>query len=71
MTKKIDTTDEIIDLHYRLLRTQMLLDLIINRNNKTLSLPSKIDIKKTDGKIISILQEKFPNMGIEGVQCQT
>ena len=60
----LDIANEIVELHFQVLRTQLLLEEIINRNGIT-NLPNKQDIDDLENKVIEILNRKFPDMGIK------
>jgi len=57
----VDVAQEIIELRHQLSRTQMILELIINKNVKTLVLPDEQEMKKIDEKVIDQLIKRFPN----------
>jgi hypothetical protein len=60
----LDIANEIVELHFQVLRTQLLLEEIINRNGIT-NLPNKQDMDDLENKVIEILNRKFPDMGIK------
>ena len=59
----IEIANEIVELNYQVLRTQMILDEII-KNNPTMNRPSAEALKQIDSKAIELLQKKYPTMGI-------
>lgn len=59
----LDVATEIIDLNFRLLRTQLILERVLSKNPSLVS--SLGDISDIDKQVIEILQKKFPNMGIQ------
>jgi len=59
----VDIVKEIVDLNYQLLRTQLILEHILN-NNANLNKPDSTSMKAIDDKAIETLQKKYPNMGI-------
>jgi len=58
----IEVAQEIVELNFQLMRTQLLLETIL-KNNKLLSI-SEQDIKDSENKALTIIRNKFPNMGI-------
>lgn len=60
----IDILKEIIDLHYQLIRTQLILEKIVNLNS-TLEKPDSKTIEEIGKNALKILQNKFPSMGIK------
>lgn len=60
----IDITNEVIELHFQVLRTQLLLEEIINRNNLR-NLPNQEEMLTLENRVIEILNRKFPDMGIQ------
>jgi hypothetical protein len=59
----IDFANEVIELHYQLLRTQLLLEEIL-KINPAMERPTIDRARQIDDQAILILQRKFPNMGI-------
>ena len=59
----VDIVKEIVDLNYQLLRTQLILEHILN-NNANLNKLDSTSMKAIDDKAIETLQKKYPNMGI-------
>ena len=57
----VDVAQEIIELRHQLSRTQMILELIINKNAQALILPSDKEMKDIDEKAIDQLIKRFPN----------
>tara|TARA_B110000003_G_C16436145_1_gene452117 strand:+ start:459 stop:668 length:210 start_codon:yes stop_codon:yes gene_type:complete len=57
----VDVAQEIIELRHQLSRTQMILELVINKNTKTLVLPNEQEMKEIDDKAIDQLIKRFPN----------
>ncbi|GEC73805.1 hypothetical protein SAMN05443543_103383 [Flavobacterium flevense] len=60
----LDIANEIVELHFQVLRTQLLLEEIINRNKLT-NLPNPQEMVDLENKVIEILNRKFPDMGIK------
>ncbi len=61
----IDVTQEILELHFQLRRTQLLLDEVI-KIVPVVGNPITTDlIKQIDDKAFKYIQDKFPNMGIK------
>lgn len=60
----LDIANEIVELHFQVLRTQLLLEEIINRNKLT-NLPNQQEMVDLENKVIEILNRKFPDMGIK------
>ena len=59
----LDVAKEVIELHSQVLRTQLLLEDIIQRNNLT-ELPNQQEMINLEKRVIEILNRKFPDMGI-------
>ena len=57
----VDVAKEIIELRHQLSRTQMILELVINKNSDKLKMPIQAEIKEIDDKVIDELIERFPN----------
>ncbi len=60
----LDIDNEIVELHFQVLRTQLLLEEIVNRN-KTISVPDQKEMDDLQEKALGILKSKFPNLGIK------
>ncbi len=60
----LDIANEVIELHFQVLRTQLLLEEIINRNNLT-NPPNQQEMIALENRVIDILNQKFPEMGIQ------
>ena len=60
----LDIANEVVELHFQVLRTQLLLEEIINRNQLT-NLPNQQELVELENKVIEILNRKFPDMGIK------
>jgi len=59
----VDIANEIVDLHYQMIRTQLLLDYVMKNN--TITKPDQTIMQSFDNQAIEILQKKFPDMGIQ------
>lgn len=59
----VDIAKEIVELNHQLIRTQLILEHVVN-NTPNLSSPSALDIQDIDRKALESLQKKYPNMGI-------
>lgn len=59
----INLVSEIIELHFQVLRTQMLLEKIVQNSDKIYK-PTHLDVREIEDKALQILNQKFPNMGI-------
>lgn len=59
----IDLANEVIELHYQLIRTQLLLEEIVN-SNPSLLRPNADRMRNVDERALQAIQQKFPNMGI-------
>jgi hypothetical protein len=59
----INLTNEIIELHFQVLRTQMLLEKIVQNSSSTYK-PNQSDVRDIEERALQILNQKFPNMGI-------
>ena len=60
----LDISNEIVELHFQVLRTQLLLEEIMRRNN-LVNLPDLREMVQIENKVIEILNKKFPDMGIK------
>jgi hypothetical protein len=60
----LDIANEIVELHFQVLRTQLLLEEIIKKNNIR-NLPNQEEMKNIENRVIDILNKKFPDMGIQ------
>jgi len=60
----IDIANEVIDLHFQVLRTQLLLEEIIKKNNIR-NLPSQAEMNAIEDHVLEVLNKKFPDMGIK------
>ena len=60
----IDIANEVVELHFQVLRTQLLLEEIIRRNNIN-NLPNQNEMNELENRVIEILNRKFPDMGIQ------
>lgn len=59
----LNIANEIVELHFQILRTQLLLELILQRTTNGYK-PTQTDIKDIEDRAIEILNKKFPSMGI-------
>ena len=59
----INIANEIVELHFQILRTQLLLELILQKSSSTYQ-PTANDVKLIEEKVLGILNQKFPTMGI-------
>ena len=60
----IDIANEVVELHFQILRTQLLLEEIIKKNNIR-NLPSQIEMNAIEDRVIEVLNKKFPDMDIK------
>jgi hypothetical protein len=60
----IDIANEVIELHFQVLRTQLLLEEIIKKNNIR-NLPSQAEMNAIEDRVLEVLNKKFPDMGIK------
>jgi hypothetical protein len=60
----IDIANEVIELHFQVLRTQLLLEEIIKKNNIR-NLPSQTEMNAIEDRVLEVLNKKFPDMGIK------
>ncbi len=60
----IDIANEVIELHFQVLRTQLLLEEIIKKNNIR-NLPSQAEMNVIEDRVLEVLNKKFPDMGIK------
>lgn len=60
----IDVSNSIINLEHDVFLMQQLLNYILS-NNSGIKFPSKIELDKFENQTISMLQSKYPNMGIQ------
>lgn len=59
----LNIANEIVELHFQVLRTQLLLELILQRSGNSYR-PTQNDLVEIENKVIEILNKKFPSMGI-------
>jgi hypothetical protein len=59
----LNLANEIIELHFQVLRTQMLLEKVVHNSGNTYK-PTPLEIREIEEKALQILNQKFPNMGI-------
>jgi hypothetical protein len=55
----IDIANEVVELHFQVLRTQLLLEEIIKKNNIR-NLPNKAEMDAIENRVIDVLNKKFP-----------
>ncbi len=60
----IDIANEIVELNYQILRTQLILDVILRRTGLGSVQISPTEMQSIDEQAIEQLRRKFPNMGI-------
>lgn len=60
----LDLANEVLELHFQVIRTQMILDSIINANPNLLGLTDQ-QMQSINDRALGTLQQKFPNMGIQ------
>ncbi|MDA9551375.1 hypothetical protein N9R53_00435 [Flavobacteriaceae bacterium] len=60
----IDIANEVVELHFQVLRTQLLLEEIIKKNNIQ-NLPNQAEMNAIEDRVIEVLNKKFPDMGIK------
>ena len=60
----IDIANEVVELHFQVLRTQLLLEEIIKKNNIQ-SLPNQAEMNAIEDRVIEVLNKKFPDMGLK------
>jgi len=56
--------NEVVELHFQVLRTQLLLEEIIKKNDIR-HLPNKAEMDLIENRVIDVLNKKFPDMGIK------
>ena len=59
----LDIANEIVDLRYQLVRTQLMLEKIVNSNTNIIT-PSPEDMKEINDKAFQDIQEKYKSLGI-------
>ena len=59
----INIIEEIVDLNFQLLRTQLILEYILN-NNSSLNKPDANQMKSIDDNAITYIQKKYPKLCI-------
>lgn len=59
----IEVANEIVELHFQVIRTQLLLEEIM-KLNQIKNYPNQYQVKQIEERAINLLNEKFPNMGI-------
>jgi hypothetical protein len=57
----IDVVQEIIELRHQLIRTQMILELLINKNQDSLELLTEDEMKELEDKAVTQLITQYPN----------
>lgn len=57
------TDKDIVTLEYNLIRTQLILDHIVN-NTPNIEAPSNDNMKDIDREALESIQKKYPDMGI-------
>ncbi len=60
----VDIANEIIDLKFQLLRTQMIIEALVQGEPKSKEILSK-KIKTINEKALESIRKAYPNMGIE------
>jgi hypothetical protein len=60
----LNVAAELIELHYQILKTQIILDRLISSNPEIGSLTDP-EMEDIDDQVLAILQKKFPTMGIK------
>lgn len=59
----VDLCKDIVDLNYQIIRTQLILELFVNKNPELIHI-NDIEFEEIDRKTIESLIKKYPNMGI-------
>jgi len=59
----VNIAKDSVDLNYQLIRTQLILELLVNKNTG-LDIISDSEFEEIDKKTIEALIKKYPNMGI-------
>ena len=59
----IEVANEIVELHFQVIRTQLLLEEIMRLNGIS-RYPDQTQIKQIEDRAITLLNQKFPTMGI-------
>lgn len=59
----INIAQEIVELHFQLTRTQLILENVLNKNPQLRKL-SKDELEEIERKTLALLIDKFPNMNI-------
>lgn len=59
----ISVANEIVELHFQVIRTQLLLEEIMRLNNLT-RYPDQNQVTQIEDRAIALLNQKFPSMGI-------
>ena len=59
----IDITGTLINMQYQLIRTQAILDFILEHNGH-IARPNSVQIKQIDDEALNALQRLFPHAGI-------
>ncbi|MEC7307206.1 hypothetical protein ACPV5I_00680 [Vibrio gigantis] len=60
----VDVANEIVELHFQVARTQLILDKLLAAN-PDLKFPQGTKMADIEDEVIQILQRKFPSMGIK------
>jgi len=61
----IDIANEIVELHFQLHKTQLLLDKIILKVSEEGVFLTKEDVTTAENMALDYVSKKFPNMGIK------
>lgn len=58
----IDIAKEIIELRHQVIRTQFILELIVNKNMNKIALPTVEEMKQIEERSVIELSNRYPNM---------
>ena len=57
----VDVAQEIIELRHQLIRTQMILELIVNKNMGTMQNPTAHEMKMLEDDAVDAILKRYPN----------
>jgi hypothetical protein len=61
----IDFSNEIVELHYQMRRTQKILEILLSKSPQLGQLLTSDDLVLSDNDALDFVKRKFPDMGIQ------
>ena len=61
----IDISNEIVELHYQMRRTQKILEILLSKSPQLGQLLTSDDLILSDNDALDFVKKKFPDMGIQ------